>query len=249
MFVHAYMFCNVNSGIREPRDLIGKRVGMDLYRLTVGLWSRGILEERYGIKPSQIHWFTSEAEGAGFEVPADVNVTVVNEDVDDLLLRGEVDAVIAPNVLKSFRAGDPRVRRLFTPCRPVVEQYFAETGIIPITHTVVVGEKLLRREPWIVDRIVAAFDAAVAVCQQEYDYPKRLSFPDAVLLLDEEKERFGTNPWQNGLPSNAHTLETFMRYAAAQGYIPQPLSLEEAFWPGITAAAAEQPARRLVGAR
>ena len=249
MFVQAYIFCGVNSGIREPRDLIGKRVGMDLYRLTVGLWSRGILQERYGVKPNQIHWFTSEAEGAGFEVPADVKVTIAHEDVEDLLLRGDVDAVIAPNVLKCFRAGDPRVRRLFTPCRPVVEQYFAETGIFPITHTVVVGEKLLRREPWIVDRIVAAFDEAVAVCSREYDYPKRLSFPDAVLLLDEEAERFGKNPWVNGLAPNAHVLEKFMQYAAAQNYTPRVLSLDEAFWPGTKATGAvERPAHEFAGA-
>jgi 4,5-dihydroxyphthalate decarboxylase len=244
MFVQAYIFCGANSGIAEPRDLIGKRVGMDLYRLTVGLWSRGILEEHYGVKPDQIHWFTSQAEGAGFQIPSGVKVTLANEDVEDMLLHGAVDAVIAPNVLESFRAGDPRVRRLFTPCRPVIERYFADTGIFPITHTVVVGERLLRREPWIADRIIEAFDAADAVCRAEYDYPKRLSFPTAVLLLDEEAQRFGKNPWQNGLALNAHTLETFMRYAAAQGYVPRAPSLGEVFWPE----AKQLPTERLVAA-
>lgn len=229
MFVQAYIFCGANTGIREPRDLAGKRVGMDLYRLTVGLWSRGILEERYGVKPNQIHWFTSDVEGAGFEIPADVEVTIANDNVEHMLLRGDLDAVIAPNVLECFRDGDPRVRRLFTPCRPVVERYFDDTGIFPITHTVVVGAKLLQREPWIADRIRAAFDAADAVCRQEYAYPKQLSFPTGVLLLEEETQRFGRNPWQNGLAPNAHTLDKFMQYAAAQGYIQRPLSLEEAF--------------------
>src|ERR1700722_18458753 len=137
---------------------------MDLYRLTVGLWARGILQERYGVLPNQIDWFTPEAEGAGFQVPADVRLTVANDDVEEMLLRGEVDAVIAPNVPKAFRAGDPRIRRLFQPCRPAVEQYFADTGIFPITHTVVVREELLQREPWIVDSLVEAFDAADAQC-------------------------------------------------------------------------------------
>jgi 4,5-dihydroxyphthalate decarboxylase len=247
MFVQAYIFCGANSGIKEPRDLIGKRIGMDLYRLTVGLWTRGILEEHYGVKPNQIHWFTSEAEGAGFEVPSDVKVTIANQNVEDMLLRGDVDAVIAPNVPKSFRAGDPRIRRLFMPCRPVVEQYFDQTGIFPITHTVVAGERLLEREPWIVDRIVKAFDDANAVCAQEYDYPKRLHFPTAVLLLDEEAQRFGKNPWQNGLAPNAHTLEKFMQYAAEQNYTSRALSIGEAFWPGTKTRSAE-PARQLVGA-
>ena len=249
MFIQAYIYCGADLGIREPRDLIGKRVGMDLYRLTVGLWARGILQERYGVRPNQIHWFTSEPEGAGFEVPADVEVTIANDDVEEMLLRGDVDAVIAPNVPRCFRAGDPRIRRLFQPCRPAIEQYFGETGIFPITHTVVVREELLQREPWIVDSLVNAFDTADAVCWKEYDYPKRLSFPTSVLLLEEEEQRFGKNPWQNGLAPNAHSLETFMRYAAAQGYTPRVLSLEETFWPGAkVGSVAQQSSRRLMGA-
>jgi 4,5-dihydroxyphthalate decarboxylase len=197
--------------------------------------------------PKQIHWLTREPEGAGFQVPADVRVTIANEDVEAMLLRGDVDAVISPNVLKSFRAGDPRIRRLFQPCRPAVEQYFADTAIFPITHTVVVREALLQREPWIVDRLVAAFDAADAVCRREYEYPKRLSFPTAALMLEEEERRFGKNPWQHGLAPNAHTLEKFMQYAASQGYTPRALSLEEAFWPG-TRRPVGQPLRDARGA-
>jgi hypothetical protein len=67
--------------------------------------------------------------------------------------------------------------------------------------------------------------------------------------LDEEAQRFGRNPWQHGLAPNAHTLEKFMQYAAAQGYIPRALSLEEAFWPGITVTGPlGRPTHRLVGA-
>jgi hypothetical protein len=66
--------------------------------------------------------------------------------------------------------------------------------------------------------------------------------------LDEEAQRFGKNPWQNGLAPNAHTLEKFMRYAAAQGYVPRALSLEEAFWPG-SKAIADAPACRRVPTR
>jgi 4,5-dihydroxyphthalate decarboxylase len=252
MFIQPYIYCGANSGIQEPRDLIGKRVGMSLYRLTVGLWARGILQERHGVAPNQIHWFTSESEGAGFAAPADVKITIANETVEEMLFRGEVDALISPNVPKSFRAGDPRIRRLFAPCRPAVEQYFADTGIFPITHTVVVREELLQREPWIVDRLVDAFNAADAACRREYEYPKRLSYPTAALILEEEEQRFGKNPWQHGLTPNAHTLEKFMQYAALQGYTPRALSLQEAFWPGTpgikAAGGSEGATRRLVGA-
>jgi 4,5-dihydroxyphthalate decarboxylase len=249
MFVQAYIFCGADSGIETPRDLIGKRIGMDRYRLTIGLWARGILQEHHGVRPNQVQWFTADPEGAGFQAPADVEVTATGEDAEDMLLKGDVDALISPNVPDSFRAGDPRIRRLFEPCRPAVEQYFAATGIFPITHTLVVREELLEREPWIVDSLVKAFEAADACCRSEYQYPKRLFFPTAQLILEEEEQRFGKNPWQEGLAPNAHTLDKFMEYAAAQGYTPRVLGIAEAFWPGIKAAdASKRPTARRVGA-
>jgi len=68
------------------------------------------------------------------------------------------------------------------------------------------------------------------------------------LILEEEEQRFGKNPWQEGLAPNARTLDTFMRYAADQGYTPRVLSIAEAFWPGIRAAeASARPSARLAG--
>ncbi len=235
MFVHAYVYCRTDTGIEKPEDLRGKRVGMDLYRLTVGLWTRGIFEEHYGVTPDQIHWFTSEAEGAGFEAPANVKITATGRNVEELLLSGEIDAVIAPNVLKSIRAGDPRVRRMFAGCRDTIGNYFDKTGIFPITHTLVAREELLVKEPWIVQSLVDGFVAANDLCRKQYDYPKRLSFPTAVLILEEEEKRFGKDPWTHGLEPNRHTLDTFMGYAFQQGYTGRRMDLDECFWTGAQA--------------
>src|SRR5258708_26627529 len=62
MFAQPYIYCGANSGIKEPRDLIGKRIGMDRYRLTIGLWVRGILQEHHSVRPGQMHWFTTDPE-------------------------------------------------------------------------------------------------------------------------------------------------------------------------------------------
>jgi 4,5-dihydroxyphthalate decarboxylase len=231
MFVQPYIYCRPDSGIAEPRDLCGKRVGMDLYRLTVGLWARGILQEHYGVSPDEIHWFTSEPEGAGFKLPANLKLTQANENPEQLLLDGKIDALIAPNVSPSFRAGDQRIKRLFPRCRETVEDYFAKTGIFPITHTVVVREDLLVKEPWIAKRLADAFRDADRICRREYNYPKRLSFPTSVLVLEEEESKFGENPWEHGLEPNRHNLDKFMEYAASQGYTGRRLGLDEAFWP------------------
>ncbi len=230
MFVQPYVFTSPASNIVEPGDLKGKRIGIPLYRLTVALWVRGILEEHYGVSPDQMHWITSEPEGAGYEVPAQVKLTQGEADTEELLLKGEIDALITPNIPDSYRAGDARIRRLFQGCRETIMEYFQKTSIFPITHTIVVREELLEKEPWIVGKLVEAFGEANRLCVKEYDYPKSLSFPTAVLMLEEEESAFGKDPWRHGLDANRFVLEKFMEYAVAQGYIPKRLDIGEAFW-------------------
>jgi len=232
MQIHPYIFCSSSSGIERPEDLKGKRIGMDQYRLTVGLWARGILQEYYGVRPGDCHWVTSEPEGAGFQLPAGVKITVQNEPTEALLLRGEIDAIIPPNVVPSFRAKDPRIRRVFKDPRATVIEYFRKTKIFPITHALAVRQSLFDQHPWLVSSLLNAFTEAEKLCRKSYDYAKRLAFPSAVLILEEEEETFGANPWAHGLNAeNRVVLEKFVQYAEEQGYIPYRPQLSELFAP------------------
>jgi len=231
MIVHAYLFCRAEAPYTNPKDLVGKRVGTMRYRLTVNLWMRGILKEHYGVGPEELAWVTIEEEGAGFAPPPGVVVTCLpGRDPVELLLSGEIDALLWPELPEAFRRGDPRIRRLFPDCRTEVEHYWNRTGIFPITHTMVMGEALWKREPWIAERLVAAFREAQRQCEAYYhNDPKHLMLPRAVFILEEERATFGTDPWAHGLEPNRHVLETFIRYAHEQGYIPRRPALEELF--------------------
>lgn len=232
MQIHPYIFCSPSSGIRHPEDLKGTKIGMDQYRLTVGLWARGILQEHYGVRPAECRWVTSEPEGAGFQPPTGVNITVCNEPTEALLLRGEIDALIPPNIPPSFRQRDPRIRRLFQDPRNTITEYFRRTNIFPITHTLVVRQSLFDEHPWLVASLLQAFSEAENLCRKSYDYAKRLALPSAVLILEEEEELFGNNPWGHGLtPENQVVLEKFVQYAHEQGYIPYRPQLSELFAP------------------
>jgi len=232
MQIHPYIFCGAASGIEGPEDLKGKRIGMDEYRLTVGLWARGILQEYYGVRPEHCQWFTSTPEGAGFQPPPGVKITVQDEPTEALLLRGEIDALIPPNIVASFRAKDPRIRRVFKDPRTTVTEYFRKTHIFPITHTLVVRQSLFDEHPWLVSSLVNAFTEAEERCRKSYDYAKRLAFPTAVLILEEEEETFGNNPWAHGLTQeNQIVLDKFVQYAHEQGYIPYRPKIGDLFAP------------------
>ncbi len=232
MQIHPYIFCSAASGIEGPEDLKGKKVGMDEYRLTVGLWARGILQEYHGVRPEDCEWFTSAPEAAGYQIPANVKVTVMNQPTEQLLLRGEIDALIPPNIVPSFRARDPRIRRVFKDIRAAVNEYFRKTRIFPITHTLVVRQSLFDEHPWLASSLLDAFTEAEKLCRKSYDYAKRLAFPSAVLILEEEEETFGEDPWGHGLtPENRVVLEKFVQYAYEQGYIPSRPPLADLFAP------------------
>jgi 4,5-dihydroxyphthalate decarboxylase len=232
MQIHPYIFCAPSSAIERPEDLKGKRIGMDQYRLTVGLWARGILQEDYGVRPEECEWFTSEREGAGYQPPPNVKITVADKSAEAMLLNGEIDALIPPNIVPSFRAKDPRIRRLFKDPRATVNEYFRRTKIFPITHTLVVRQSLFDENPWLVSSLIDAFTEAEERCRKSYDYAKRLAFPSAVLVLEEEEEVFGDNPWSHGLTAqNQVVLDKFVQYAHEQGYIPERPPLGELFAP------------------
>jgi 4,5-dihydroxyphthalate decarboxylase len=232
MQIHPYIFCSASSGIERPEDLKGKKVGMDEYRLTVGLWARGILEEFYSVRPRDCAWYTSAPERAGYRPPAGIQITVVDAPVEELLLRGEIDALIPPNIVPSFRNKDPRIRRLFKEARKTVNEYFQKTKIFPITHTLVMRQALFDEQPWLVASLLEAFSEAEEFCRRSYEYAKRSAFPSAVLILEEEEEIFGKHPWAHGLtPENRVVLEKFVQYAYEQGYIPTRPSLSELFAP------------------
>jgi len=232
MQIHPYIFCGAASGIESPEDLKGKKIGMDEYRLTVGLWARGILREYYGVEPEECEWFTSAPERAGYEPPAGVKITVVDEPTEALLLRGEIDALIPPNIVPSFRAKDPRIRRVFKHPRAAVNEYFRKTRIFPITHTLVVRQSLFDEHPWLASSLLNAFTEAEQLCRKSYDYAKRLAFPSAVLILEEEEEVFGDNAWSHGLTAeNQVVIEKFVQYAHEQGYIPYRPKLNDLFAP------------------
>jgi 4,5-dihydroxyphthalate decarboxylase len=232
MSVFAYVLVRADSPYYEPKDLIGKRVGVTAYRMTVSMWLRGIFREHYGLSPEQVEWVkTWRDEGAGYVIPANITYSVAeNRTPEELLDRGEVDALYVPELPRSFVEGRSKFRRLFRDAQAEMRGFVQRSGILPITHTVVMSKALNEQQPWIGESLFCAFCEAQ---RQSNEYwfadEKHLAMPDSVFFLEQQRAAYGINPWSHGFSNNRHVIDTFLRYAHEQGYTSRHLSPEELF--------------------
>jgi 4,5-dihydroxyphthalate decarboxylase len=147
-FHHWAIFYNEKSGIRTPKDLEGRKVGVNRgHTVTTGLWARGILQSEYGVDLNKITWIPTDDEHvAEFQGPPNVDYRFRGKPMRDLLLSGEIDAALG-----EVGVDDPAIKPLIPNAREASFDYFRRTGIYPINHGIVVKNALLKDMPWIAD--------------------------------------------------------------------------------------------------
>ena len=198
-FRHSAIFVRDDAGIREPRDLVGKRVGVPKYHMTAAVWIRGILEDEYGVSPGDLEWVEG-GEGAAVKevdvtLPAGLRHRTVPGDrtLGQLLAAGELDAFIGARRPAGAGAG---VRRLFPDFRRVERAYYEKTGIFPIMHTVVLKEELARAHPWLPGALYEAFVEAKRVAYRRLADTAVLPYvlPWLVAEVEETRALMGDDP-------------------------------------------------------
>jgi 4,5-dihydroxyphthalate decarboxylase len=236
-FRHSMLWVSERSGIRAPRDLIGKRVGVPEYAVSALLYARGMLQHDHGALPGDIHWFRSRVERVVLDLPGNVQVEQLPSGaaLDDLLARGELDAVADFAAPRGAADGSAQVRRLFPRVRDVEADYYRRTSIFPIMHLIVLRRDVYERHPWAAASLVKAFQAAKERCYAELE---RNLVSDAVVLtpwlrLDWEEARavFGGEIYPYGVQANLPTLEAAVQYSYEQRLSARQLRVEELFAP------------------
>jgi 4,5-dihydroxyphthalate decarboxylase len=239
-FRHSYIFINTKSGIREPRDLMGKSVGLGEFQQTATVWVRGILQHEYGVDLSKIKWFSWTAKSRmEMPLPKRYEVQKIEPGIaaDQLLMQGDLDAVICTSLFPSFAQGAPNVKRLFENYKEVEGAYFRKTGIFPIMHTVVMREELWKQNPWIATSLYKAFQEAKKLAYQRLNdlSPYKISMVWFREPMEEQKEILGEDPWCDGVEKNRKTIEALVDYLHEQEMISKKPTVEELFVSNISA--------------
>ncbi|HVY56308.1 MAG TPA: ABC transporter substrate-binding protein [Xanthobacteraceae bacterium] len=238
-FRHTSIYVRTDR-IKEPKDLKGRKVGLPEYQLTANVWARAILEEDYGVKPSDIHWIRGGIEHAGrpekitVNLPPGVRLDNAPEGttISELLIKGEIDGFIAPRPPSSMR-GHPNVGWLFRDPTATAKDYFKRTGIFPIMHLIGVRRTLAEQHPWLPVAVLKAFEQSKAVALEHLSDTSatKVTLPFVEEQLKAARELMGEDFWPYGVDPNRKTLETFLRHHPAQGLSPRLLSVDEMFHP------------------
>lgn len=241
LFRHSGIYINTASGIREPKDLIGRKVGNPEYQLTANVWIRGILAEHYGVPVNGVAYYTGGQEEPGrveksrLQLPPDIRIERIGptETLASMLASGTIDALYAPKAPSTLRTAPDRVKRLFADVLTVERDYFRRTQIFPIMHTLVIRRELYERHRWVATSLFKAFTAAQRQTYADLDETSALKsmLPWLIAHLDDTRREMGDDFWPYGLEPNRQVLETFLRYSHEQGLAKERLSPEQLFAP------------------
>jgi 4,5-dihydroxyphthalate decarboxylase len=232
-FRHRFCVKRMGCGIEKPADLNGRRVGLDTLQNSAGLWMRGILQDDYGVDLKSIEWWCQEEEDVAFEPAGWLKVKRVGEgqDINSMLIAGELDAAIYPDTLPAIRSGNPAVAQLFPDPRQAEIEHFRKTGLFPIMHAVVIRNSILERHPWVAVNVMQAFQLSKELCYARLRNPRNTSLAWIDDALREQESVLGKDPWPYGLRGNVRTLEAAVRYAHDHGLIRKKPRVEELFFP------------------
>lgn len=240
-FRHSCIYINRDAGIREPKDLIGKRVGNPEYQMTAPVWIRGILSDHYGVPVDGVNYLIggeeepNRIEKIKLNLPANIKVEPIGPDktLSQMLRDGEIDAFYTARKPSTFDSAPDRVGRLFENFMEVERDYYRTTGMFPIMHTVVIRREIYEQNRWVAQSLNKAFIEAQRLAYEDLKETAALKamLPWAHAHIEEALRDMGDDYWAYGFEANRKTLETFLRYHHEQGLSKRQLKPEELFAP------------------
>ncbi len=238
-FRHSCIYVNAKSGIREPKDLIGKKIGVPEYQMTAPVWIRGILDEHYGVPVDSVTYHTGGEEEPGrpekqpIDVPANIKIAAIPNDktLSQMLRDGEIDALHTARQPSTFDG--KTVLRLFPNYAEVERDYYRKTGVFPTMHTIAIRREVYEKNRWIAQSLFKAFREAQRLTYIELNQTAAhiAMLPFLGAHMEETIREMGEDYWPYGFEKNEKTLSTFLRYHHEGGLSKRLLKPEELFAP------------------
>jgi 4,5-dihydroxyphthalate decarboxylase len=229
-FHHGAIVVNTKADIRTPKDLEGKKVGVNRgYTVTTGVWARSILQEEHGVDLSKITWVLSGDEHvAEYRAPANVVPIASGRKMGDMLAAGELVAAIG------IESDSPDVKPLIPNALEAGFAALRQRGHYPINHTVVIRDELIAAHPDLAADVFNAFAEAKRryVAELKTGRIEKLSEVDKVHRRVME---ISGDPLPYGIAPNRKVLDELVGHAVTQGIIAKHVPVEDLFAPSTRA--------------
>ena len=237
-FHHSGLLVRQDAGIKMPKDLEGKKVGVRAYSVTTGVWTRQVLIDEFGLDSSKVTWVVDDEEHVT-QLKLPPNVIHATRPLADMMADGELAAGFGANAGVG-RTGNPTdgwkeveadYPDLFPNAAELEAEYYARTGVYPMHGTIVVKDSVLAEHPWVAKSLYAAFDKA------KKDYLARLDALEASGGATDKGDKkylklrkvVGYDPLPYGIEENRKTIEALESTAFKQGLTPRRMSMSELF--------------------
>jgi len=228
LFSQNHIFVSDNSRAHHPSDLIGKRILVWAFQVTMSVLAKGDMKRNYEADWKSMQWLALHAE----EVPIEgIPVTLVPTGIDPLqiLREGQAEAFIYPHPPAAIISGKHGVRRLFTNSANACEDYFKQTRYYPIMHLIVLQQPIVEANPHLPILLMNLWEEAKTICEDYYHDPGFGLVALNRLRFEEQSKEWGEDVWPSGIRANRANLERFIDDMMDQGLIERRLALDELF--------------------
>ncbi len=240
MFRHSSICIRSDRGIHALADLRGKRIGVPEYTQTAGLTARGVLEDEYGVSPTEIHWVSGGLEQVGrqekfpLQLPGVTLEYATARSLSQMLAEGALDGIVSAANPSCFDVRGGSVARLFPNYRHDEAAYYTKTGIFPIMHVVGIRRSLVEQHPWLAVSVAKAYAQAKAIALEDLDGAggaNKATVPWLPADVEEVRTLMGNDWWPYGLAANRAALEAATQWSFTQGLTKRKLDSDELFIP------------------
>lgn len=231
LFSHNHIFVSERSGIRQPVDLVGRKVAIWAFQVTMSVLAKGDLQRDHGVSWRDIRWRAQHPEEIPADYGSDVDVAPLGGDGDvvEALLSGAVDAYINPHPPEAVMTPGNGICRLTPEPEAAGRSYAERHGYLPIMHLIAVKRAVMDKVPALGRALIGMFDRAREISRDYYVDPGFSQIAHARNALERQIEAIGADPWTSGLAANRRNLADFIGFCHDQRLIGQPMEPEALF--------------------
>lgn len=235
LFSLGQVFVHRDSPYKHPRELAGKKVGLQTYQTTLAVLAKGDMASEYGLPLREVQWITRKAETIDVRLPDGIKVTRLEkgQSIVRELAEGRIDALFYSR--SPWTDPDPSlpIRRLFDDPQGEEARFYKKNGYWPIMHILAIRNSSVEKNPALPLQLMDVFGSAQKIANEYLDDPGWCRLAWTKYMREGEARGLSTKLWPQTVSGNRANLERFIGYSHDQGIIPQKISVDEMFHPSV----------------